>query len=57
MKRFGLLLLLIPTIALLVFAGKTMESGDFSIEKTGTVEWDVALWNSLVFAVVGQARK
>ena len=56
MKRFGLLLLLIPTIALLVFAGKTMESGDFSIEKTGTVEWDVALWKSLVFAVDDQAR-
>ena len=48
MKRFGLLLLLIPTIALLVFAGKTLESMDFSIENTGTLQWDVALWKSLV---------
>ena len=56
MKKFALLLLLIPTIALLVFAGKTLESGDFSIVDAGSLQMDVSRWTSLVFAQNDEPR-
>lgn len=56
MKKFGFLLLLIPTIALIVFAGKTLESGDYSVDSKGVSQVDVSKLVSMVFSGNDQPR-
>ncbi len=50
MKRFGFLFLLIPTIALIMFAGRTLETGNYPTENTDISPADISRIVSMVSA-------